>query len=782
MKSRIEYITIILISIIVSIQAQAPRSPKDLGAGWAKLSDRAQVELLVNNLQRKTPGSLAAAQFTAPAAAPEIYLAGDQARVAYKDGTELTLRKTGGNWKLETKKGLAARRDEDTGEGEVIAPGSFSAGATFRSVAVSPAHRVERLTRSVTRETLDRSLFGAPEKSASYYRAVYSEEAPFVQATYIQLVADPAWQRILYGSMDRWIKSYDDVRGPAGIAVDADGRVFVSEAGRQRVLVLQLHPDEENTALQLLFEIPGIDQPGELALNDNGTPLDSSDDLLYVIDAAGDRLLKYTLDAGSASRVGAYEDFSFLQNVQCGKWNGGSTAGIYTIDQVGRRIRYWEDNGNALTLREEIRGEPGQYFSALKVDHFGNVYVVDNANSRLFKYSADLELLDSDRSEPGFAGLAGIDIPFGKITIAGEGSYWAGFDQVLGLERWSERSGVQRRALGIAIRDGEFRAGKDMQHVTSRFLLTDPGEVSVHIYDAQNRLVRELRPGWMGSGRQQVTWQRRNQQGAQVPPGSYHYQLKAASPYQSADPVTLDASFYLPLYYWQNCGGSDARDDAFRVQGTPRRSGDEPSQSAATDPSQVIYRFPGLNPEREYELELEIVSPDGTAGRQRVMAGENFELAVLAGEAPARSGYRKLPAESYRDGQLTVRVIAETRGGAAVSQIWLKETGAGFAVQVDEGTPAAPESFGLEQNYPNPFNPSTHIRFQLAMDARVTLEVFNLLGQKVRRLASSQYPAGAHTVVWDGLSDAGTPAASGIYFYRLSAGEFVQSRRMLLLR
>ncbi|MCA9784867.1 MAG: T9SS type A sorting domain-containing protein, partial [Candidatus Cloacimonetes bacterium] len=186
--------------------------------------------------------------------------------------------------------------------------------------------------------------------------------------------------------------------------------------------------------------------------------------------------------------------------------------------------------------------------------------------------------------------------------------------------------------------------------------------------------------------------------------------------------------------------------------------------------------------EREYELELEIVSLDGTAGRQRVMAGENFELAVLAGEAPARSGYRKLPAESYRDGQLTVRVIAETRGGAAVSQIWLKETGASFAVQADDGTPAAPESFSLEQNYPNPFNPSTHIRFRLAMDARVTLEVFNLLGQKVRRLASSQYPAGAHTVVWDGLSDAGTPAASGIYFYRLSAGEFVQSRRMLLLR
>lgn len=783
MKSRIGFIIAILIALISTSQAQAPRSPKELGAGWAKLSDRAQVELLVNSLQRKTPGSLTAEQLTPPAGAPEIYLAGNQARVAYQNGTELTLRKTGGNWKLETEKQLAARHDEDSGEGEIIAPGSFSAGASFRSVAVSPAHRVERLTRSITRETLDRALFGAPEQSASYYHAVYSDEAPFVEAAYIQLVADPAWGRILYGSMDRWIKAYDDVRGPTGIAVDADGRVFVAEAGRQRVRVLQLHPDEANTELQFLYEIPGIAQPGELALNDNGTPLDTGDDRLYVIDTANDRLLKYALDAGGASRVGEYEGFSFLQNVQCGKWNGSSTAGLYTIDEVGRRIRHWEANGNDLALQQEISGEPGQYFSALKVDHFGNIYVVDNANSRLFKYSAELELLDSDRSEPGFAGLASIDIPFGKITIEGEGSYWAGFDQVLGLERWSERSGVQRRALGIAIRDAEFLAGQDMQHITSRFLLTDPGEVSVRLYDDQERLVRELHPGWMGSGSQRVTWERRDEQGMQVPPGNYHFQLEAASPYQSSEPVTLGASFYLPLYYWQNCGSGDIHDDAFRVQGTSRRGGDEPSQSVAADPHQVIYRFPGLNPESEYEIALEAVSPDGSAGRQQVIVGDDRELTVLSpGEQPARSGYRQLPAESYRDGQLTVRVIAATRGGVAVSQIWLKETGAGFAVQAEDGSMEIPEGFVLEQNYPNPFNPSTHIRFRLPADARVTLEVFNLLGQKVRRLADGQHPAGEHTVIWDGRSDAGVPAASGIYFYRLRAGEFVQTRRMLLLR
>jgi hypothetical protein len=91
-------------------------------------------------------------------------------------------------------------------------------------------------------------------------------------------------------------------------------------------------------------------------------------------------------------------------------------------------------------------------------------------------------------------------------------------------------------------------------------------------------------------------------------------------------------------------------------------------------------------------------------------------------------------------------------------------------------------SYALEQNYPNPFNPVTTITFTLPRQEKVELEVYNLLGKKVRVLLQEQMIAGSHLVQWDGRNDAGESLGSGIYFYRLKAGDFVQTRRMLLLK
>jgi hypothetical protein len=95
---------------------------------------------------------------------------------------------------------------------------------------------------------------------------------------------------------------------------------------------------------------------------------------------------------------------------------------------------------------------------------------------------------------------------------------------------------------------------------------------------------------------------------------------------------------------------------------------------------------------------------------------------------------------------------------------------------------AAPQSFELSQNYPNPFNPSTTIRFELPKTALVTLSVYNSLGQEVRRLVNAQKPAGYHTVVWNGRDQQGKAAPSGIYHYRIQAGDFVATRKMVLAK
>jgi hypothetical protein len=96
--------------------------------------------------------------------------------------------------------------------------------------------------------------------------------------------------------------------------------------------------------------------------------------------------------------------------------------------------------------------------------------------------------------------------------------------------------------------------------------------------------------------------------------------------------------------------------------------------------------------------------------------------------------------------------------------------------------PALPDGFQLAQNYPNPFNPSTRILFQAPEPGRVALRVFNISGQEVRELLNEPVDAGAHTVLWDGRDDRGRPAASGIYFCRMQAGEYVKTVKMLLVR
>ena len=88
-----------------------------------------------------------------------------------------------------------------------------------------------------------------------------------------------------------------------------------------------------------------------------------------------------------------------------------------------------------------------------------------------------------------------------------------------------------------------------------------------------------------------------------------------------------------------------------------------------------------------------------------------------------------------------------------------------------------PQQFSLGQNYPNPFNPSTTIKYELPKATRVNLSVFDILGREVSVLVNERMDAGVYEVKFDGSN-----LASGVYFYRLQAGDFVQSKRLLILK
>jgi hypothetical protein len=88
----------------------------------------------------------------------------------------------------------------------------------------------------------------------------------------------------------------------------------------------------------------------------------------------------------------------------------------------------------------------------------------------------------------------------------------------------------------------------------------------------------------------------------------------------------------------------------------------------------------------------------------------------------------------------------------------------------------------LYQNVPNPFNPTTTIRFDLAAEAHVELRIYDVAGRLVRTLANQPMGRNLNAIVWDGLDLAGLPVPSGVYFYRLKAGDFTDTRKMVVLR
>jgi len=104
------------------------------------------------------------------------------------------------------------------------------------------------------------------------------------------------------------------------------------------------------------------------------------------------------------------------------------------------------------------------------------------------------------------------------------------------------------------------------------------------------------------------------------------------------------------------------------------------------------------------------------------------------------------------------------------------------ATDVGDFNVSLPKQFDLEQNFPNPFNPETVIRYELHKAQAVTLVIYNTLGQQVRTLIDDYQTAGSHAVTWDGTSSTTSQVSSGIYFYRLQAGDYSETRKMTLLK
>jgi len=123
--------------------------------------------------------------------------------------------------------------------------------------------------------------------------------------------------------------------------------------------------------------------------------------------------------------------------------------------------------------------------------------------------------------------------------------------------------------------------------------------------------------------------------------------------------------------------------------------------------------------------------------------------------------------------------------GQAISEgpIWSFVTAIGpLAVEDDKGISNLPESYKLDQNYPNPFNPNTEIKFAIPRRSDVSIAIYNILGRKIKTLVNENLSAGFKSITWDGTNSQGHSVSTGIYFYRIEADDFVESKKMLLLK
>jgi len=641
-------------------------------------------------------------------------------------------------------------------------------GQTFEILSFDESNGIKKFNRNASREFIQRDLFGLPQYTASFYSAKYNKNSVFVESTYLQIISDTRWNRLLYGSLEGSLRSYDKITGPGEIVINSQGQIFVAEKGESQILVFNITGKGKEAKLELSFSIENINEPTSLAYNDGGTPFENSDDFLFVADASKNTISKYKINDKTAELSKVYKDFKWPVSITSARWNGANTNQFYVIDSYAKKVTLYEEIDGELNILNQVIAKNNQTFSKVEVDHFGQVYLSDAVNGELFKLTGNLEILDAKKMSQN-SGINDLSIPFGTVEIEGDGKYWAGFDQLFALQTWNDKSGVERLRLGLSLQDQTLSISEDNDLLKTEYRITDFAETKFSIYTANNKEIFESEKKWTASGNNSITWTRKDKNDEQVKPGYYKFELEVSSAYQT-EPLIQKSSFYLPLYYHVDCGNEDATQSINLIRGKANSTNDI---LYIEDEEKVQYKISGLDPNSEYQISTQYLGFDNK---------ENFHQLLIDGisiheylNEVAKTEFYEVPKESFSDGEIVITVSGDGSNSVSVSDIWLKETGKNFTLQ--DPQKVIPSAFKLDQNFPNPFNPTTLISYQLPSANEVNLTVYDMLGRKVKTLVDRFQDAGIYSVNFDGSG-----LASGLYFYQVKAGHLIETRKMLLVK
>ncbi|MEW6686433.1 MAG: S8 family serine peptidase [Candidatus Edwardsbacteria bacterium] len=239
--------------------------------------------------------------------------------------------------------------------------------------------------------------------------------------------------------------------------------------------------------------------------------------------------------------------------------------------------------------------------------------------------------------------------------------------------------------------------------------------------------------------------------------------------------------------------------------------GAQPEYTIDYHPTKLIYRLENLNPNKRYRLKV-VYYHEGKDKWLELLMVDHIPYKMSKIPPKTKIEVEKwLPHACYKDGQIEVS-IRKMKGDYAICAViglyeYEKKRGreeepAGAAMMADAVIGHQSLVFSLGQSYPNPFSKATEIRYQIADDytpptpsqegimrnadsgerSAVSLKIYNIAGQLVKTLVNEYVGAGIYTCPWDGKDESGKQVSAGVYFYRLQAGDFTDTKKMILVR
>jgi hypothetical protein len=216
--------------------------------------------------------------------------------------------------------------------------------------------------------------------------------------------------------------------------------------------------------------------------------------------------------------------------------------------------------------------------------------------------------------------------------------------------------------------------------------------------------------------------------------------------------------------------------------------GQQPEYTIDYHPTELKYGIQNLDPTKKYRIKVVYYQETDAIIKQTLSVDNTFNAKTTIKPKTVVTEEHWIPNSCLKDGQVEV-TITKTLGEYAVcSVIALYE----YARDCDGKSTAdisgsnskttAAYSYELMQNYPNPNTGKTAIKYQLAQPGKVSLKIYNTLGQVVKTLVSQEQPAGIYNAIWDGRDNTGKAAANGVYFYRLESGSFKATKKMVVLK